>query len=299
MNRDVRFDIMRGVGILLMLLGHVLSNDFAYRWIYSFHMPMFFLLSGLLSHNTALFNEKGIRYIANYSKRILLPFVVTIGAIMLLQIGVCIMQCNTIHVGHVMGPLWFLPALWWAKICMGAINHLPRYAFWVAIGGGLLAFIAGIWITEDRVFLLQGLCAVPFLAIGQWVKDHKLTWWMIAIGIAAWITAVCFSHLDIHGREFGCWPLDIIGACGGTWVLFKVIDYLQRAQWMQRIMRPLAWVGRFSLAMLCMHGLEWKALLPLEEMLCDGTLLWVLRFGVTILLTLMVVYLPGLKKIYR
>ena len=224
---------------------------------------------------------------------------VTIGGIVLIQIGVCVMHGKAIHIGHVMGPLWFLPALWWAKMCMGGINHIPRYAFWVAIGVGLLAFVAGIWVTEDKAFVLQGLCAVPFLAIGKWIKEHKLTWWMIAICVSAWIGALCFSHLDMHGRDFGCWPLDLIGACGGTWVLYKVVDWLQKAEWMERAMRPLAWIGRFSLAMLCMHGLEWKALLPLEEMVCDGMLLWIWRFVVTILLTIMVVYLPGLKKIYR
>ena len=55
MERDIRFDIMRGVGIILMMLGHIPVDGFAYRWIYSFHMPMFFILSGLFTKNAALF----------------------------------------------------------------------------------------------------------------------------------------------------------------------------------------------------------------------------------------------------
>ena len=43
-------DIAKGIGILLVALAH---NDlagyapFLYHWIYSFHMPLFFFLSGL------------------------------------------------------------------------------------------------------------------------------------------------------------------------------------------------------------------------------------------------------------
>lgn len=55
MERDLRFDIMRGIGIILMMLGHIPVEGFIYRWIYSFHMPMFFILSGLYTKNTALF----------------------------------------------------------------------------------------------------------------------------------------------------------------------------------------------------------------------------------------------------
>lgn len=208
------------------------------------------------------------------------------------------MQGKSIHVGHVMGPLWFLPALWWAKMSIGIINRISRVSLEIALGVGLLSFIAGKWCTDDKFFLLQGLCALPFLAIGQWKRDNNIPWWMLGIGVIAWICAFSFSHVDMHGRDFGCWPLDIMGACGGTWMLFKVVDYIQCAEWMKVIMSPFAWIGRFSLVMLCMHGLEWKALLPIEEMFCEGMPLLVLRFVVTIVLSIMVVYVPGLKKIY-
>ena len=299
MERDCRFDIMRGIGIILMMLGHIPVEGFAYRVIYSFHMPMFFLLSGYFANNAGIFSGGGYSHIKKLSQRLLLPFVITIIGIVLIQIGVCVMQGKTIHVGHVMGPLWFLPALWWARMVMGGINHIPRYALWVAFGIGLLAYIVSIWSTNDKVFVLQGLCAIPFIAIGQWVRYNKLPWWMLVICVIAWVSALCLSHMDMHGRTFGCWPLDIIGACGGTWVLFKIVDGLSYMNWVRRVFSPIAWMGQFSLAMMCMHGLEWKALLPIEEMIFEGNTLLILRFVVTLVLAVMVVYLPLLRKIFR
>ena len=48
-NRIHYIDIARGIGILLVVLGHndfALVSPFAYHVIYSFHMPLFFFLSG-------------------------------------------------------------------------------------------------------------------------------------------------------------------------------------------------------------------------------------------------------------
>lgn len=51
MQRNIQTDVLRGIGILLVVLGHnwlVLQNkEFMFRAIYAFHMPLFFFISGL------------------------------------------------------------------------------------------------------------------------------------------------------------------------------------------------------------------------------------------------------------
>ena len=41
-------DYARGVGVILMLIGHLGFGDGVYKVIYSFHMPLFFLISGYI-----------------------------------------------------------------------------------------------------------------------------------------------------------------------------------------------------------------------------------------------------------
>lgn len=57
MSKRIEYiDIARGVGILLVVMGHndfSLVSPFAYKLIYSFHMPLFFFLSGYFL-NTAI-----------------------------------------------------------------------------------------------------------------------------------------------------------------------------------------------------------------------------------------------------
>ena len=290
---------MRGIGILLMLLGHIPVEGMAYKLIYSFHMPMFFLLAGYFTNSKALFTGGGYSQIAKISCRLLMPYVVTLGMIVMMQIGACLLQDKPIDVGRVMGPLWFLPAMWWAKVVVGSINKMPHYVLPVGMGVGLLACLIGLFWVESKVFVLQGICAVPLLCIGQYVRARKLPWWICLIGIVSWIGAILFSHMDMHQCKYGFYPLDILGACGGTLVLFYAVDRVCRWEWSRYITKPIALLGQFSLAALCMHGLEWKALLPLEQSICDGVALLVLRFSVTIVLTILVVNLPWIRKIYR
>ena len=47
-NRVEWIDVCKGIGIFLVVLGHVYQDNPAKTWIYSFHMPLFFFLSGYL-----------------------------------------------------------------------------------------------------------------------------------------------------------------------------------------------------------------------------------------------------------
>ena len=45
-RRDSTIDILKGIGIILVVLGHA---DFPFRdWVYLFHMALFFITSGYL-----------------------------------------------------------------------------------------------------------------------------------------------------------------------------------------------------------------------------------------------------------
>ena len=48
-ERIAWIDAAKGIGILLVVLGHTFNIPvWLHNWIYSFHMPLFFLLAGLI-----------------------------------------------------------------------------------------------------------------------------------------------------------------------------------------------------------------------------------------------------------
>lgn len=47
-ERNITLDIMKGIGIILMVIGHSGCPPFLKNFIYTFHMPLFFMISGYL-----------------------------------------------------------------------------------------------------------------------------------------------------------------------------------------------------------------------------------------------------------
>lgn len=75
-QRDTFLDFAKGIAIFLVVLGHVLEKSMqqrneVYEFIYLFHMPFFFLLSGYLACRSNVFNAN---FYLKKARRLLLPF---------------------------------------------------------------------------------------------------------------------------------------------------------------------------------------------------------------------------------
>jgi len=54
-GRQEWLDVLKGFGILFVVLGHALADGGLKTYIYAFHMPLFFFVSGYL------FDAEGVR----------------------------------------------------------------------------------------------------------------------------------------------------------------------------------------------------------------------------------------------
>ena len=129
------FDIVKGIGVVLVLLGHLQGQDiFQYspyilpmcEWIFSFHMPLFFIVSGMLVayRNDISKDMKGI--VSKRFKGIMVPYywfsffymTVVISAFIKKQILIGTVWLNVWYVfsWYGMNVLWFLPALFMGEL---------------------------------------------------------------------------------------------------------------------------------------------------------------------------------------
>jgi fucose 4-O-acetylase-like acetyltransferase len=160
MSKRIEYlDIAKGIGILLVVLGH---NDFevislfVQRLIYSFHMPLFFFLSGY-------FISTAIPFVDFFKKRfnaLIKPYLFTIFLIYLTSISFEKMGFNTAITrtvkslygsGHYLDwvQLWFLPHLFVVSL----------YAFLFIT---LVSKLRNRWVTWG-ILLATLAIAVPFL----------------------------------------------------------------------------------------------------------------------------------------
>ena len=73
-SRDNTIDIMKGITILLMVYAHISDAEIVNRIIFSFHMPLFFLLGGYLSKDVS--DCKGLLlYTGKNARRLILPYI--------------------------------------------------------------------------------------------------------------------------------------------------------------------------------------------------------------------------------
>lgn len=77
-DRDRTLDLLKGVGIILMVLGHMHFNASFERYIFGFHMPLFFVVSGYLYNNKRTLGKT----ILEKAKSLLIPYFVFGGVLL-------------------------------------------------------------------------------------------------------------------------------------------------------------------------------------------------------------------------
>lgn len=77
-NRNIAIDIVKAIGILMMIIGHCGQIPYMpYRhFIFTFHMPLFFIISGFF------YKKKDIAMsLKSDAKHLLLPYLLSCGMI--------------------------------------------------------------------------------------------------------------------------------------------------------------------------------------------------------------------------
>lgn len=137
-------DIAKGIGIIMVVVGHMISNKGCIGLcINSIHMPLFFIISGLCFNANR--NAKFIPFVKKRFRQIMIPcFVFTI---------ICgCLQSSLIPdyrylLGEIPGALWFLVALFGASIVFHVINqHIEKMNVSIYVISIIVLFTIGRWL---------------------------------------------------------------------------------------------------------------------------------------------------------
>ncbi len=317
--RDVTFDIMKGVGILLMLVGHYWpESQYAHQFIYSFHMPLFFLVAGYFSKPPMACVWEVIK---KNAKRLLLPFVMTQLLLVIWGVAQTLAKHDLSYVikpglsllwggadvldsqwGMVyVGPIWFLPALFFGKTVFELIiSKLQNWSsFIVCVVISVSTIVLHKYLNSPWC-ILQGLSCLTFMSIGFLYKNKVFPRWLSWIALASWPLAVFLSSMEVVDCFYKMYPLDVIGACGGTLFIWWISGRIKKINFLSK---PFAWVGVLSLVVLCFHNFEWFSAIP-YSIVCHlpfdilGNWMVLFRFVFTILLVFVVVKTPLVREMY-
>lgn len=176
-KRDTSLDLAKGIGIILVVIGHCLNTkSIPGIIIYSFHMPLFFVISGLLFN----INKNGhfIPFLFKKTRTLIVPaFFFTCIAIVVdyFFYGTTEMLHNLLWKGLPV-PLWFLLDLFLVEILYWPLSKYNGKHNHLEIAIIAIFLLIGIISSKYNFYNPYSLCtvftAVSFYAIGAWSQDY-------------------------------------------------------------------------------------------------------------------------------
>lgn len=288
-QRNEAVDILKGIGIVLVLTAHSLEG-FVSQFAYTFHMPLFFIVTGLFI-SEYIMAEGGDFVIWWRQKawkdftRLIYPALFTIGVILIVSSLSYILKDSYLqdpieliwndssdgkqnHI-NMLGNLWFLFALFFAKQFFFVLRHLigEKMLPVVCLVIGFISVVLRQW--YDLSFeVLGGASVLPFVWVGYYLKRHG----GVDNGIPRWsyLTILFWATFIFWGKgRLGAMPSAyylpyIVSACGGTLFFYHVSKLISnKTKYLRRI---LAFLGVYSLILICAPSIETYCF-PMQEII--------------------------------
>jgi fucose 4-O-acetylase-like acetyltransferase len=308
-GRDPAIDVARGIAIVLVVVGHnpALSSSAPAMIdaLFLFHVPLFFLLSGLVQRTQPL--PASVRTL---STRLLLPFLiaaVVVGSAKLLVrggsfgdllLGIAWGTGQTLPWSH----LWFLPALFLALLITQALRIAPGSATkWVAATLALLGLIWWMPMVATPEVLAHRFPAptgwpwsvdllpycLLFVWLGAWLREDgraraafESPWTLVLAG-ALFVVALP-ARVDLNLRVFTPPLLALLAAVCGCVLAIGLARALARLRAPAQL---LATVGRHTLAIFLLHVSIQKAVLGDSRSWIAGLIAAILAIGISLALS--------------
>ncbi len=264
-NRIPIFDALKGVAIILMIINHVsLEGAWLGKFIGVFHMPLFFIISGYLYKRRNL-----IETIIKNTHKIILPYFFTCLVIWLVMwfakgnidwwLSIIWGNSRLFNTISGVGPLWFLPAFFWALIFANLLLRIKSKKIrWIIVAG---LFAISVFRVHFTGFLFPlgittGLGGVIFLLVGMEVKENPkyinkpIFVWM---GIFIWLFCVVLGDCAMAWHIYKFNLLQVIAGLYGTYVCYLIIIQFKENS---IIMKGLCFIGANSLSLFCIHSVD-------------------------------------------
>jgi fucose 4-O-acetylase-like acetyltransferase len=270
-------DVAKGIGIVLVVFGHVIDGvrnagikidalTFRLTWdtLYSFHIPLFFFLSGLFFPHS--WQQRGLRGVMlNKVDTLVYPYLLWSLLQGFTQVALSQHVNNPVTAAEVLSLLWhprqefwFLYALFFTYLiaCVLYFFVPARHRWTLLLGAVALYFlrtniphVAAAW--YPAWYLLYFLAGAALHQAARWVTERPAI--SLPVSVLVFGAAIAALHL-LSGQLAGgqsspvISAANIIAACAGTAMTIAVSALLARHG-----SRFLAYLGRMSLQVYLLH----------------------------------------------
>ena len=249
------FDIAKGILILLVVIGHIFETGPINQFVYSFHMPAFFITSGIMQHYSSAMKKPLKKAILAKVYSLLVPFLFfeAIGVLSsIVRYGPTLNMIgyayNTLRLWCNNGPDWFIWALFVDEVLFLTLQRFVknRYVIWsITVCTGLFM------IFNHDIYSTFGSTGVGFLFLTagyyttSWFIRERNGILVISAGLLSLVLCGLNGKVDLGPWEFGFVPFYIINAFSGTFFVIEGSKYISS--------KLLSYYGKNTLTVLGTH----------------------------------------------
>ena len=262
MKRIHELDYIRGIAMLMVVMGHVLlfslkvEHTALIALIGICEMPLFFVVSGYLAHKDKNENFKEMLSRLLVRSRILLVPLIVWSIVR--NICDCTITCSVSMFYR--GGYWFFLALWWCDMLNMFLVYMSKKLKFAILGDIFLYGFVYVAILLGRIknIDLAGMLPIqsvpyyfPFFVMGllmrkyQFVNDMLLNRYSYAVGLLLLIIGWYFSSVE----SYIVWFFAALGAVVVVWMFCRDIDSDLK------VARLLSIVGMNTLPIYAIHYL--------------------------------------------
>lgn len=283
-SKRVKFiDITRGIAIICIIIGHLGIYNIN-KIVFTFHVPIFFLITGYFISDKATVLD----FIKKKFRTLIVPYICTCLVMIVMGVlkayildGTNAMKNAFLNWGYAslygagdsytepfyimsIGAIWFLWATLWGSIFLRISLNLKQEVriFYVAALFGIGYYSRSLfWFPLS---IQAGCCATLFMYIGYIYKNMRITLksitdeakeFITVFAVVVWVSFIReFQSFWLVHCDVGRGIADIFGCLCGCYIVFLVARFIEK--YIIVLSKGLAFIGKYSLFMLCIHIIE-------------------------------------------
>ena len=266
-NRNITFDVAKGIGIVLVVIGHYIPECApvwyidCMRFVYRFHMPLFFIIAGFFFDRSVKQVSYGALVWSKF-KRLMVPYFILSWAV----IGIKIVFAGFLQVDHPVSVAalyraFYLPEagyyLWFVYVlflifCIAPIFKAGNRLILLTV----LALGLSFWLSVPDIFcILQFFHYFIFFFFFMWVsrvKQLESAMYKYPLLWAAITVLFFFLYPPQPGGTLPAFPT-IVSGISGSFMVISTSYVICRS--IPSKTKGLSYIGRLSMTIYLFHTL--------------------------------------------
>lgn len=268
-TRDESYDFIKGILIFLVVWGHAIQfadgadcwNNPIYVWIYSFHMPMFFVISGHFAKKSLESNF--FSCVKSKTKRLLVPALFWTSVAIVLAVFVrhehayWHVLLNSVH------NMWFLYCLWGTFVLGNIVWHFKHKLFMSLFLAVFFITVypfhsvdifKGIQFTRQWPEFLIGVFLLPYVNFYMtgWKRIHFI-WIPLVVLYLIWFYLAGIQNDSAWMFSSDNYLIRIFVQIVSTIIFFNIF-YILSKYINEKIKRCFCYLGSLSMGIYVLHG---------------------------------------------